>query len=192
MLSISNDASTIEDRILDAAAGCVIAYGVDRVTLAEIARRAQVSRPTVYRRWPDTRSILAALLTMRVTAVLRELPSRGTGRVPLVERIVAVAARLRADEVIMAVLQGAPEIAMVYIAERLGTSQHILIDAFAGDLAAAQREGSVRSGDPRQLSAMCLLITQSTIQSAQMVEPILGADALAAELSYCLNGYLQP
>jgi hypothetical protein len=50
----------------------------------------------------------------------------------------------------------------------------------------------VRPGDPRQLAAMCLLITQSTIQSAQMVEPILPADALADELAHCLNGYLQP
>ena len=32
---------------------------------------------------------------------------------------------------------------------------------------------------------MCLLITQSTIQSAQIVEPILDADALAVELAHC-------
>ena len=48
----------------------------------------------------------------------------------------------------------------------------------------------MRSGDPRQLAAMVLLITQSTIQSAQIVRPILDADALAAELAYSLNGYL--
>jgi hypothetical protein len=66
----------------------------------------------------------------------------------------------------------------------------MLIDALAKDLAAAQRAGSVRAGDPRQLAAMVLLITQSTIQSAQIVTPILGADALAAELAYSLNGYL--
>jgi len=86
----------------------------------------------------------------------------------------------------------APELAMVYITERLGTSQQILIDAVAGELARAQDEGSVRRGDPTQLAAMCLLITQSAIQSAQMVEPILDADALDAELSRALNGYLRP
>jgi hypothetical protein len=48
----------------------------------------------------------------------------------------------------------------------------------------------VRPGDPRQLAAMVLLITQSTIQSAQIVRPILDADALAAELTHSLNGYL--
>jgi len=193
MLSISNDQSpTIDDRILEAAAYCVMAYGVDRVTLAEIARRARVSRPTIYRRWPDTRSILAALLTSRIVRVLEEVPAGNVGRDALVARIVGVSQRLRADEVVMSVLLKAPELAMVYIAERLGTSQQILIDAVAAALKLAQEDGSVREGDPRQLAAMCLLITQSTIQSAQMVAPILDADALATELAHSLNGYLRP
>ena len=89
MLSISNELSPdVGDRILDAAASCVVAYGIDRVTLAEIARRAGVSRPTIYRRWPDTQALLAALLTARIIGVLREVPSAGTGREALVERIV--------------------------------------------------------------------------------------------------------
>ena len=193
MLSISNDTSPdIGDRILDAAASCVLAYGVDRVTLAEIARRAGVSRPTIYRRWPDTRALLAALLTARIVGVLRDVPTSGGGREALVERIVGVAERLRHDEVVMSVFHSAPELAMVYIAERLGTSQQILIDAVAAELRVAQRDGSVRAGDPRRLAAMCLLITQSTIQSAQIVEPILDADALAVELAHSLNGYLRP
>jgi AcrR family transcriptional regulator len=193
MLSISNDApGDLGDRILDAAASCVLAYGVDRVTLAEIARRAGVSRPTIYRRWPDTGALLAALLTARIVGVLRDVPTRGSGREALVERIVGVAERLRHDDVVMSVLHSAPELAMVYIAERLGTSQQILIDAVAAELTAAQRNGSVRAGDPRQLAAMCLLITQSTIQSARIVESILDADALAVELAHSLNGYLKP
>ena len=192
MLSISNDTSPdIGDRILDAAASCVLAYGVDRVTLAEIARRAGVSRPTIYRRWPDTRALLAALLTARIVGVLRDVPTSGGGREALVERIVGVAERLRHDEVVMSVFHSAPELAMVYIAERLGTSQQILIDAVAAELRVAQRDGSVRAGDPRRLAAMCLLITQSTIQSAQIIEPILDADALAVELAHSLNGYLK-
>ena len=170
----------------------MLAYGVDRVTLAEIARRAGVSRPTIYRRWPDTRRCWRRLLTARIVGVLRDVPSRGGGREALVERIVGVAERLRHDEVVMSVFHSAPELAMVYIAERLGTSQQILINAVAAELKVAQRDGSVRAGDPRQLAAMCLLITQSTIQSAQIVEPILDADALAVELAHSLNGYLKP
>ncbi len=50
----------------------------------------------------------------------------------------------------------------------------------------------MRAGDPHQLGAMCLLITQSTIQSAQMVEKLLDAEALDVELGRSLNGYLAP
>jgi AcrR family transcriptional regulator len=192
MLSISNAESSVEERILDAAASCVIAYGVDRVTLAEIARRAGISRPTVYRRFPDTRSILAALLTARITHTLDDVPSRGVGREPLVERMVAVAERLRHDDVIMSVLHQAPDLAMFYLSERLGTSQQILLDTVAGEIKTAQDDGTVRPGDARQFAAMCLLIAQSTILSARLVEPILDAGTLVGELTRALNGYLTP
>jgi AcrR family transcriptional regulator len=193
MLSISNDESVdVGDRILTAAASCVRDFGVQRVTLAEIARRAGVSRPTVYRRWPDTATILAALLTDRITGAWREVPMRGTGRDALVQRITAVAGRLRRDELIRTVLRSAPELAMVYISDRLGTSQQILIDVLAEEIRKGQLHNSVRRADPRQRAAMIVLIAQSTIQSGQLVEPILDADALSVELAHTLNGYLCP
>ena len=192
MVSIRNSAQPVGDRILDAAAACVLAYGVERMTLTEIARRARVSRPTIYRRWPDIRYVLAELLTVRIVGVLDDVEARGVDREALVARIVTVADRVRHDEVIMSVLHNAPSVAMVYITERLGTSQQILIDAVADAIKLGQEEGSVRDGEPQQLAAMCLLITQSAIQSAQIVEQILDADALAVELAYSLNGYLKP
>ena len=114
MLSISNDIGRpdLGDRILDAAASCVLAYGVDRVTLAEIARRAGVSRPTIYRRWPDTPRVLAALLTARITGVLRDVPSHGAR-----PRSAGRADRRRSPNgcattsVVMSVLHSAPELA---------------------------------------------------------------------------------
>jgi hypothetical protein len=39
---------------------------------------------------------------------------------------------------------------------------------------------------------MVLLITQSVIQSGQIVHPILDADSLDVELTHALNGYLTP
>ena len=193
-MSIGNVAPSLSvgDRILDAAASCVLAYGVDRVTLAEIARRAGVSRPTVYRHFPDVRTILAALLTLRITRALDQVPSGGVGRGHLVDRVVGIARLLRHEPVIMAVLHQDSDLAMVYLSERLGTSQQILLDTVAGEIAAAQSDGSVRTGDVRRLAAMCLLITQSTILSADLVTPILDADALAVELAHALNGYLKP
>jgi AcrR family transcriptional regulator len=193
MLSTSNAESVdVGDRILAAAASCVRDFGVERVTLAEIARRAGVSRPTVYRRWPDTQAILASLLTDRIVGAWRDVHSRAAGREALVQRIVGVAGRLRRDDLILTVLRSAPDLAMVYITDRLGTSQQIVIDLVADELRNAQSDKTVRPGDPRELAAMVLLITQSAIQSAQIVEPILGSDALTAELAHALNGYLCP
>jgi Asp-tRNA(Asn)/Glu-tRNA(Gln) amidotransferase B subunit len=123
--------------------------------------------------------------------VLQDTPAGGTDRAAIVERVVAVATRLRDDDLLTAVLHSAPQFAMVYITERLGTSQQLLIDALAADLKTAQAEGSVRAGEPRQLAAMVLLVAQSTIQSAQIVEQILPAEPLAAELTRVLNGYLR-
>jgi AcrR family transcriptional regulator len=193
MLSIGNvESPDIGDRILAAAASCVLDFGVERVTLAEIARRAGVSRPTVYRRWPDTRTILADLMTQRITEAWREFPLRGQGRPAVVTRIVEAVEYLRADEVIRTIFRAAPDLAMIYIVDRLGTSQQIVIDAIADELRIAQADGDVRPGDPRGLAAMVLLIVQSVFQSGQIVEPILGADGLSTELTYALNGYLAP
>ena len=192
MVSIRNPDPSVEERILDAAAACILAFGVERTTMTEIARRARVSRPTIYRRWPDIRWVIAELLTVRIAGVLGDVPDRGVGREAVVDRVVDVAEHLRNDEIVQSVIRNAPSLAMVYIAERLGTSQQILIDALAVAIKAGQEDGSIRAGDPHQIGAMCLLITQSTIQSAQMVEKLLDAEALNVELSLALNGYLKP
>ncbi|MDY6999468.1 MAG: helix-turn-helix domain-containing protein [Actinomycetota bacterium] len=192
MVSIRNAGQSVEERILDAAAACLLAYGVERTTMTEIARRARVSRPTIYRRWPDIRYLIAEVLTLRIAGVLDRVPDTGVGRQATVARVVAVAQHLRDDEVVTSVIHNAPSIAMTYIADRLGTSQQILIDALAEAIKAGQDDGSVRAGDPRQMAAMCLLITQSTIQSAQMVAGLLAADELDTELTHSLDGYLKP
>lgn len=192
MVSIRNPERSVEQRILDAAAACILAYGVERTTMTEIARRARVSRPTIYRRWPDIRWVIAELLTVRITGVLEAVPDRGAGREAVVGRVVAVADHLRADEIVQSVIRNAPGLAMTYITDRLGTSQQILIDALAEAIKAGQDEGSIRAGDPRGMAAMCLLITQSTIQSAQMVAALLDNEALNKELAHSLNGYLKP
>ncbi|MDG4666337.1 TetR/AcrR family transcriptional regulator [Mycobacterium sp. 236(2023)] len=192
MVSIRNSEASVEQRILDAAAACILAFGVERTTMTEIARRARVSRPTIYRRWPDIRWVIAELLTVRISGVLEAVPHVGVSREDLVDRVVAIAEHLRGDEIVMSVIFNAPTLAMVYITERLGTSQQLLVDSLAIAIKLGQDDGSVREGDPLQMGAMCLLITQSTIQSAQMVEKILDRDALNVELAHSLNGYLKP
>jgi AcrR family transcriptional regulator len=194
MLSISNagneGSADVDDRILTAAESCVQDFGLDRVTVAEIARRARVSRPTVYRRWPDVHGILAAMFTRRVISILRNAPGGAAERDAIVDRSVAAVARLRHDPLVDAGLRFAPEMTLRYMSERLGPGQLALIEVLAVDLKTAQVSGSVRAGDARQMAAMMMLIAQSAVQSARMVSPILDEDALDAEFTYMLNRYL--
>ncbi len=69
--------SPIDAAIFDAARACVAEFGVRRTTLTEVARRAGVSRPTVYRRWPDTGSLVAELLVRELREILDATTPRG-------------------------------------------------------------------------------------------------------------------
>src|SRR5580704_15822932 len=59
----ASEPDVTETAILDAAADCVLAFGVRRTSLSDVARRAGVSRPTVYRRWPDLTALVADVMT---------------------------------------------------------------------------------------------------------------------------------
>jgi AcrR family transcriptional regulator len=98
-------AETTGDRILDAAFDAVAAHGMARLSMADVAKRAGLSRQTVYRHFPSRHDLLAAL-------VLREHHS-------FQARIQAAAARRRT-------LRGAIE---AFAAEVLRTArEHPLFD----------------------------------------------------------------
>src|SRR3954454_21434720 len=69
------------DAMLDAVRDCVLAVGVRRTTLTDVARRAGVSRMTLYRRWPDVRSLVGDLMTREwVDVAMRAMPERRPDR----------------------------------------------------------------------------------------------------------------
>src|SRR5919108_4151268 len=77
------------DRLLDAARECVLAVGVRRTTVTDVARRAGVSRMTLYRRFPDLEAILAALMTREFGRLVDEAVERADGATAR-ERVVAI------------------------------------------------------------------------------------------------------
>ncbi|GGF16555.1 TetR/AcrR family transcriptional regulator [Williamsia phyllosphaerae] len=64
-MSTSND-------VLDAARTCLLRSDGRKITLAEVAREAGVSRPTVYRRWPEVSSVIRDLLTREMAQIITE------------------------------------------------------------------------------------------------------------------------
>lgn len=187
------DPSIVDDRILDAARSCVLEYGVRKTTLVEVARRAGVSRPTVYRRWPDTAALLAELVTREFRgAVIDVMPDGSDARTQLVRGAVEGARRIREHPLFVKVFHADAELVLTYIVNRIGRSQRDVLELCQPIIRAGQRDGSIRDGDPGQLAMMLLLIAQATVQSARMVEDILDPEALDVELGHALDGYLAP
>ncbi|WP_137724816.1 TetR/AcrR family transcriptional regulator [Prescottella subtropica] len=183
---------TVDDQILDAARSCVLDFGLRRTTLAEIARRAGVSRPTVYRRWPDTRAVVADLLTREIAVVVPLMTGDDPARTRLVRGVVEVAVGMRTHPLFAKILRSDPDVLMTYIVERIGTSQRAIVGLLSRTVAAGQDDGSIRAGDPVHLAAMVLLIAQSAVQSASMIADVLPAGPLAAELTVAVDAYLAP
>ncbi|MBP2211346.1 TetR/AcrR family transcriptional regulator [Rhodococcus ruber] len=185
-------ATTVEDQILDATRSCLLDFGLRRTTLAEVARRAGVSRPTVYRRWPDTRALVADLLTREIRAVLPDLDGEGPVRPRIVRAVVTAVDEIGAHPLFEKILRSDPDLLMTYIVDRLGTSQHAVLEVLTGALTRGQRDGTVRSGDVRALAAFVLLTAQSVVQSAGMIAEVVDREALLTELAHAVDTYLAP
>lgn len=188
--AIGPEGRGITERVLDAARLCLIRAAGGKVTLAEVARVAGVSRPTVYRRWPDVASVTGELVTREMASVVAAIPVGGTRLEDKVDRLVAVADAIRRNE-LFGVLWREPSTALApYVFVRLGKSQRAVLALLQRAIADGQDRGDVRTGAPDQLAAMVLLICQSAIQSHAIVEPILG-EAWSVELRHALTSYLR-
>lgn len=194
-MSTRNDDSMVggvQDRILDAARTCVLDFGVRRTTLAEIARRAGVSRPTVYRRWPDTRAIVADLLTREITHAVPHPSESGCVREQLVHTVAQTVDTVRDHPLFVKILRSDPDLLLTYIVDRLGASQRAIIEYLVPVVEAGQADGSIRHGPPTTIATMVLLMAQSAVQSAGPVTALVAPDALTAELAVAVGAYLTP
>ncbi|MEU1207307.1 TetR/AcrR family transcriptional regulator [Nocardia sp. NPDC005825] len=192
-MSSTEPSSAVDRAILDAARACVAEFGVRRTTLTEVARRAGVSRPTVYRRWADTGSLVADLLVRELREIIADTaPSTGTGRERLVGAIVGGGSMIRRNPLFAKIFRADADVMQTYVFERLGRNQRALIDLFAGGIREGQADNSIRDGDPAHLAAMLLLIAQSAVQSASAFAVVVDSDHLDAELTHALHGYLAP
>lgn len=190
---------TADDAVLDAARACVLAVGVRRTTLTDIARRAGVSRMTLYRRWPDVRTIVTDLMTREWVGLGDSIQPPEDGR-PVrprfVDGLVAGVRAFRDHPLLRKIIEVDPELLLPYVLDRTGASQLVFLDAFEQSLRAGHADGTIRRDHPARQARAVLLIVQSYVLSAPMMiddaDRDLGSDAFDAELRHILERTLAP
>ncbi|MCX4985420.1 TetR/AcrR family transcriptional regulator [Streptomyces sp. NBC_00572] len=188
------------DPVLDAARDCVLAVGVRRTTLTDIARRAGVSRMTIYRRWPDIRSLVGDLMTREWIAVAAgAMPPSDDDRPErerIVEGLVAGAAAFRAHPLFHKILDVDPELLLPYILDRRGASQDALLGLLHSALEEGHEDGSVRRVRADLQARSLLLVVQSFTLSLRTMtddtDPELSEAAFLDELRILLERTIAP
>ncbi|RTL62229.1 MAG: TetR/AcrR family transcriptional regulator [Pseudonocardiaceae bacterium] len=176
--------------VLDAARACVLDVGVRRTTLSDVARRAGVSRMSLYRRWDGVDALVGDLLTRDLLAVAAA--PLGTDRATVVTRVVEVCEALRRHRLVRKIVDVDPELLLPYLLRRRGRSTDALLTLLTDALTAAQAGGTVRDGDAHVLARFVLLTAQSYVLSAGAVTAGTPVAQLPAELHALLDGYLRP
>jgi AcrR family transcriptional regulator len=175
---------------LDAARACILDVGWRRTTLTEVARRAGVSRMTIYRAWPDMPAVLGDLMTRewgevvaRAVADADRDTDRATAADRLVAEVVATCRALRDNELFVRIVELDAELLLPYLLTRRGRSQQAIADLTAGRIREGQADGSIRDGKPDAMSRALLLAMHGFVLSLHtMVDDDVDESELDSEL----------
>jgi AcrR family transcriptional regulator len=186
--------------VLDAAREAILDVGWRRTTLTDVARRAGVSRMTLYRRWPDMRGLLGDLMTREWTAAMETVTQRGRPGESLLEQVrrgvVQVARAIRDDELFAKIIRVDPELLLPYLLDRRGRSQELVLALLEPLLRAGQQSKQIRAGDTSLIARSLLLTAQGFTLSVQtMTDPSgegPGEADFEAELGLLVERYLAP
>jgi len=184
-----------DDGYLDAARDTILAVGWRRTTLTDVAKRAGVSRMTIYRRWPDMQALLADLLVREWGGLLADalVSASSPTRAAIVDGVLATVTALRENPLFRKIVDVDPELLLPYLLQRRGRNQDQVLAVLGAALTAAQDAGDVRAGDPGHLARGLLLALQGPVLSVgTMTDDSATVDDLDRELRLLIDRYLAP
>jgi AcrR family transcriptional regulator len=187
--------SVEDDELLDAARACVLAVGVRRTTVTDIARRAGVSRMTLYRRFPDVAGLIQALMTREFSGIIGEVDAETaalpTARERLVAGAVGGADRLTRNPLFLRIVDVDPELLLPYVTTRLGAFQHAVLASFEHAVREGVEDGSIE-GDPAIVARTIELALRGFVLQTLADGAEAARDPELAELRRLLDRYLAP
>src|SRR3954447_21582734 len=176
---------TAEDTLLDAARESIVDVGSPGSTLTDVARRAGVSRMTIYRRWPDMQTLLGDLMTREWSGLVDDHPDEPavSPLTRLADGVASTVAALRDNELFAKIVHVDPELLLPYLLDRRGRAQEGLLALLEATITEGQQDGSVRDGHPALLARSVLLAAYGFGLSAPtMTDGRLDEAAFDAEL----------
>jgi AcrR family transcriptional regulator len=182
------------DGYLDAARDCILDVGWRRTTLTEVARRAGVSRMTIYRTWADMPTLLGDLMTREWTGVVTEqVAADGPAIRQIADGIVGTARQLRQNELFVRIIELDPELILPYLFSRRGRSQELILAITTEAVTDGQRAGEIRAGNAVAIARALLLAAHGFVLSVHtMVDDEASAQELDDELATLITRTLQP
>ncbi|HNE90121.1 MAG TPA: TetR/AcrR family transcriptional regulator, partial [Actinomycetota bacterium] len=158
----------VSNRLLDSAATLIVKGGPSALTVSAIADGAGVSRMTVYRKFPDKHAILAALFNREFGAIVAQTSTieAPTQRDRIVEAIAGSVTGINEHPLMQAVLRHEPEELTEWITGRLGGTQRMARTVLRDLIVQGQAgtgDGSIRAGNPDQMSLTLVLVAQTFV-----------------------------
>ena len=196
MSSLRHIADPRQAGYLDAARDCILDVGWRRTTLTEVARRAGVSRMTIYRAWPDMGSLLGDLMTREwvgIADATRVAAADTTTPAGIAAAALSTIRALRDNELFVRIVELDPDLLLPYLISRRGRSQEALVEIMAAEIESGQASGAIRAGDAVLMARSLTLAGHGFVLSAQtMTDAEIGFAQLDAEYARLITRTLEP
>lgn len=188
--------SATDDPILRAAHELIVESGVSKLTVQAVARRAGVSRMTVYRHHANLDGIIRNLMTAEIGAIIASARDAVAGaadvRAGVTAAVVHVVRELSDHRLFRSVIETDASVLLPLLTTRFGSGQSLLRDQLRDFLRAGMTrfggDGSVSDVDPEELAFMMVIACQSFVVSGFVVEQHV--DDVGAHLERLVSRWL--
>ena len=164
------------ERILDAALEQFQSVGLRRSSMEDVARRAGLSRVTIYRRFPQKDRLLEALLLRECRRLLGDMRALmlplATQEQRIVEGFSFALRTMRGHPLLQRLMAIEPENLLPVMTLQAGPVVAIVSGFIAQQIRDAQRRGEVPAYDPRPVAEILTRIAQSLILTPQGGVPL--------------------
>lgn len=157
-----------EERTLDAALEVLTEFGFRRSSMEEVARRAGLSRVTIYRKFADKDALVQAVILREcrrsLSSIVQEIAALPSAEARFVRGFVRTVAVARAHPLFRRMLDGEPDIVLPkYVAISASQSIDLGRETMRGIIGAMQTQGYFAGLDPAFMAELLIRMWHSIV-----------------------------